>query len=446
MSVTRRQALLLGAGTAGAAAVGLAGCTPGAHRAQRSEGTGDRELVFLSTQLRPVEEAEKLRHRILAGYDGKVSFIGSDIDPFIDRISSEVRTGKGSIGLIGCQHGDLASLAAGGMLLGLGQLAGELRGRNFNPEYLELAHFGGDEPRYIPWIQATYIMAARKEAVPLLPAGASLEALTYDQLLQWARRINRDQGGKKLGFPAAQEGLLRRFFQGYVYPSFTGALNTRFKSADAVTMWEWMRRAWTESNRQSPAYAFMQEPLQSGEVWVAWDHVARLIKALKANPADFVAFPAPTGPKGLGYLPALAGLAVPKTSPDPEGAKRLIRYLTLPSTAAVTLREVGFFAPTTLFDLPTDLNAGIRAEAEAVQAQSTNPRALASLVPVGLQDKSGAYDDVFRTTFEAIVLQDQPVRATLDAKGRQLQAVLDAVRARCWRPDPPSSGTCQVGG
>ena len=144
----------------------------------------------------------------------------------------------------------------------------------------------------------------------MLQDGVDIAALSYDELLSWAARVNREQGGRKLGFPAAQDGLLRRFLQGYAYPSFTGRLHARFKSADAVTMWKWMRRAWAESNPRSPTYAFMHKPLQSGEVWIAWDHVARLIEALKAGPEEFVAFPAPTGPRGLGYITVPSGLAV----------------------------------------------------------------------------------------------------------------------------------------
>ena len=443
-SITRRQ--VLGAGIAGAVAFGLAACTPGTDEPQQREPEDDGPLVFLSSQLRPIEEAEKMRERILADYSGKVSFVGTDVGPFIDRLRAEAVAGTGRVALVGGLHGDLASLAADGLLRDLSDLTSELADRDFNPDFLDLARIGGGAPVYIPWMQATYLMAARKEAVDLLPAGADIDALSYDQAVEWAARINREQGGRKLGFPAANEGLLRRFLQGYTYPSFTGALNTRFKSPDAVTMWEWMKRAWTESNRESLTYAFMQEPLQVGEVWIAWDHVARLVGAFKADPAGFVAFPAPTGPRGLGYIPVLTGLAIPKSSPDPENAKRLIRYLTLPSTTEVTLREVGFFPPTTAFSLPADVGAGIRAEAAAIQQQTTSPEALPSLLPVGLKEKTYAYDDLFRAAFQAIVLQNQPIQAALEVKSRQLQSALDEVQARCWQPDPPSTSTCRVGG
>jgi multiple sugar transport system substrate-binding protein len=445
--MSRRRALLRGAGIASAAAFGLTGTTqckaePPPPREQKQKGDA---LVFLSTQLRPVEEAVRMRERILAGYEGKVTFIGTEAGPFIDRIRTEARAGTGSVALVAGQHGDLASLAEEGLLLGLGDLADDLADRGFTPDLLESARFGG-APLYIPWAQTTYLMAARKEAVDLLQDGVDIGMLSYDQLLDWAARVNREQGGRKLGFPAAEDGLLRRFLQGYAYPSFTGALHTKFKSAEAVAMWTWMRRAWATSDRRSSSYAFMYKPLQSGNVWIAWDHIARLVEAFKAGPAEFVAFPAPTGPHGLGYITVLSGLAIPKTCPKPEGAKRLIRYLTQPSVAEVTLREVGFFPPTNDFSVPANIDAGIRVAATAVQQQTASPKALVSLLPVGIKNKASVYDDVFYTTFKAIAVENKPIPAVLNAKGRQLQRILDSVRARCWRPDPPSSGTCRVGG
>src|SRR5437867_9104021 len=61
--ITRRSALKLGAGTVGAAVLGAAGCAPNAEKATGGGGGGGN-LVFLSTQLAPVEEAEKMRQKI----------------------------------------------------------------------------------------------------------------------------------------------------------------------------------------------------------------------------------------------------------------------------------------------------------------------------------------------------------------------------------------------
>ncbi len=194
-----------------------------------------------------------------------------------------------------------------------------------------------------------------------------------------------------------------------------------------------------------PCGAPLSVAFQRQSLWIAWDHVARLIQALEAKPDGFVSFPSPIGPKGLGFAPVLLGLAIPKSASDPEAGKNLIRYLTQPDTQATTLREVGFFPPTATLNLPSDLNAGVQSEARTVQAQTGSDKALPSLLPIGLKDKTEAYDDAFRTTFDAIVLENQPIPAALRTMAKELQRLLDSVQAACWKPDPPSSGTCKVG-
>lgn len=60
---------------------------------------------------------------------------------------------------------------------------------------MEAAKLGTDKPLCMPWMQATYIMVADKRALPFLPAGADINALTYDQLAQWGRNLARPGGG-----------------------------------------------------------------------------------------------------------------------------------------------------------------------------------------------------------------------------------------------------------
>jgi multiple sugar transport system substrate-binding protein len=437
---TRRGMVQLGLGAAGAAAL-TGKLTPAAL------GQDGGSIVFLSTQLSPVAEAEAFRNVVLADFEGQVEFVPEDIGPFNDRLIAEGEAGQGEVSVVGAQHGDFASLVERDLLMDLSDLAAELADRGLVDDYLELGRFGGEAQLYIPWMQATYIMAANREALEYLPDGldeSSLQTeLTYEQLGAWAQAINEDQG-PRFGLPAGQDGLLHRFFQGYGYPSFTGALNTQFMSEDAVAMWEWLRDIWAVTNPQSTGYAFMQDPLLAREVLVAWDHTARLINALQTSPDDFVAFPAPRGPAGLGFMPVVAGLAIPNTAPDPEAAMAVIEYLTRPEIQALTLQEVAFF-PAIAAELPAELDPGIQAEADAVAATATDPNALPSLLPVGLGDQGEAYNKVFRDSFQRIILDGEEIAAVLEAEGANLQAALDAAEAACWSPDPESDGTCQVG-
>jgi multiple sugar transport system substrate-binding protein len=345
-------------------------------------------------------------------------------------------------------QGEIATLWAEGLLRDMTDVVEELAtgagGRGFTRQYLDLARMDG-RYAFVPWIQASYLMAARTDALQHLPPGADVQRLSYDQLLGWTRALQQATGSSKLGLPAGPDGLLKRFLQGYAYPSFTGGVNSAFRSPDAAAMWQWLRDAWATANPQSVTYGNMAEPLLSGEVWVAWDHAVRLVDALQARPDDIVSIPAPVGPRGRGYLPVLGGLAVPRSVADPTASIELIRHLTDPARASTTLRTVAWFPPRDLAGLLGGLPPGIEAEADTLQAMVTAPDALASSLAVGLGNQSGAYDKVFTDTFRQIVLGDGDIPSTLAAQGAVLQGVLDQAGARCWRPDPVGEGVCRVG-
>ena len=122
-----------------------------------------------------------------------------------------------------------------------------------------------------------------------------------------------------LGFPAGPKGLMPRFFEGFLLPSYTGGVVTSSARRRPRRCGRSSTALWKHVNPNSTNYNFMQEPLLSGDVWIAFDHVARLLDALRQKPDDFVAFPAPAGPKGRGYMPVLAGLAIAKGAPDANG-------------------------------------------------------------------------------------------------------------------------------
>ena len=444
--VTRRDVLRLGAtvATGGlAVACGTGGGNTPSTRG--SGGSGSGGLVFLSDQLSQTTEAQAMRTQVLSGFSGSVDFISfSDTTQFIDQVIAQAKAGSAKVDVIGGLQGDFVSLESQISLRDMSDVISQLSDRNFPAQYLELAKINGAY-RFVPWITASYLMVASKQALKYLPSGASVNALTYDQLLAWAHALKKATGRSLLGFPASPDGLIKRFFQGYLYPSFTGGLNTTFNTPAAVTGWQWFKEAWAVSNPQSPTYAFMQEPLLSGEVWVAWDHAVRLINALKNQPGQFVAFPAPIGPKGRGYEPVLGGLAIPTTSKNVDQAKNLISYLTEPKTTATMLNAEAWFPPTGPGCLPSGLAPGVSQEATAIQATVASPVSVASQLPIALGGQSSTFDKVFVDTFTAIAINGQPVGSTLATQAATLQGILNTAGAHCWKPDPPSSGVCKVG-
>src|SRR5215471_18387343 len=316
-------------------------------------------LIFLSTQLRPIQDAQKMRNLILKDFPRPVDYITEQPQQLPARVAAEQTEGTHTIDVVGALHGELELLVQRDELVPLDDLAGKLTEHGVPDPLLTLGKFGTAHQLYVPWMQTSYIMVANKAALPYLPPGADINALTYNQLATWADRIQEKTGKPLLGFPAGPQGLMHRFFEGFLYPSYTGGVVVPFRSEAAEAMWMQFALLWKSVNPNSTSYTFMQQPLLSGDVWIGFDHVARVLGALRRKPDEFVAFPVPAGPKGRAYVPALAGLAVPKGAPDMSGAIGLIDYLTKPETQIVTARSTGFF-PVLKAPLAPDLEPGLK--------------------------------------------------------------------------------------
>jgi multiple sugar transport system substrate-binding protein len=287
------------------------------------------------TQLRPIEEAQKMRKVILKDFPREVDYVTEQAPQLPVRIKAEQQGGTHTIDIIGALHG----------------------------------------------------------ALPYVPDGADINALSYDQLAAWASAVREKTGKRLLGFPAGPQGLMHRFFEGFLYPSYTGGVVVPFRSEAAETMWTHFASLWKSVNPNSASYNFMQEPLLSGDVWIAFDHIARVLDALRQKPDEFVAFPGPAGPKGRGYMPALAGLAVVKGAPDVNGAMALIDYLEQPETQIATTRSLGFF-PVAKVDLPPDLEPGLKLGANAIAKMQSAKDALPAVPPIGLGQRDGEFYDL----------------------------------------------------
>lgn len=406
-----------------------------------AQGTG---VTFFSTQFNIVEESAKAR-AIFDGFKGgPVTFVPSEEGPLIDTLKAEGQAGKGVNDVVGALHGTFPALVAGDLLLNQADLLAEIsKDLEVNPALVELGKLGTkDFQYYIPWMQATYTMAARKEALQYLPEGADINALTWEQVAAWAKNIQDKTGKPGLAFPV--KGLWHRFLQGYLYPSFTGGMVTGFKSKEAADMFAFLRdQVWPYVNPESINYDNMGALLASGEVMLTWDHVARLKPGFDQAVADLVAFPAPIGPAGLGYMPVVVGVGIPATAPNPDAAMEFVKFLLSPETQGKIMSELGFYPVVAGVDT-TNLPAGVAAQFAAVQAQGNSAKAVPSLLPVGLGARGGDLNSIFRNAFTRIVIEKQAIETVLAEEGAALQKLMDETGAPCWSPDPVSEGPCKV--
>lgn len=399
------------------------------------------EVLFTSNQLTPVEEQEWARNTLLARFTQEtgiaVRFVTEPEGPYVDRLMAEARAGRGSIDLTGTLHGIFPVLVAERVVQDMADVQRRLearRDRTFYRDLVAVARMEGIQA-FVPWMQATYLIAARREALRYFPQGRNPMRMTYDDLLQWGQNIREATGQRRLGFPAGPRGLYGRFLHGYAYPSFTGSQVKRFKSREAVGMWQYLRRLWGVTHPSSFRYEFMHEPLLLGEVWVAWDHTARLLPALRQRPEEFVVLPSPAGPRGRSFLSVVVGLSLTRWAPNPDGAVRLVEYLTRPATQVLTLQGVGFFpvSPEAAQVVPT---GGLKVMADGVAAQASAPDARTALLPVGLGARTGEFVPIYVDTFRLIAIEGRPIEEVLAGQARRLEELYRVTNAPCPPPDP----------
>ncbi|MDQ0851878.1 multiple sugar transport system substrate-binding protein [Arthrobacter sp. B3I9] len=433
---SRRSMLLAGLGTA--LSVPFLSACAGFDTSGAAAGQGT--VGFLSTQFTPVEE--KQRYETVLKKFVRVPVAYNSVDPgvFASTVKSQAAAQNIRTSLLGGLHGELAPLS--GSLDDVDNILRDLSGRGFTKEMLDLTKVGGSTSKYIPWMQATYVVAVNKKALEWLPSGVDVNDLSYEDYLAWAKAAKQGAGRPVFGMPAGPKGLHHRFYQGFLLPSFTGGQITTFRNPDAVAAWNYMQELWGYMAPASTNYDSMQEPLGRGEVLVAWDHVARLVNAPADKPDDWLMVPAPRGPKGRGYMLIVAGLALPNGGKDRDLAEQVIRGLSEPLTQIETLRRNAFF-PVVQTELPTDLVGAVALEAAAVRRQQRSAGALLALPPVGLGTKEGEVSQIFKNCFQEICLNNGDVQPVLDRQARELNTILNTLNVPCWAPDPISA-KCEV--
>jgi len=391
---------------------------------------GAEKLIFLSTQFNPVAELQYMNEKVLSGFTKEtgisVEFVPASYADFMNRILAEVKSGKVVTNVIAELHGGFDYLVSENAVEDLSNMP-KLTSRTFIKTFTDYAKIRG-VTAYIPWTQATYVMAINKEAFKYLPEGLTQDDIlrgsirwTYDALLKWAENLKKAKGIPMFGLPMAPGGLFHRFLHGYIYPSYTGFQAKGFASKEALIMWKYLSTLNEFINPASTTWSNMSEPLLKGEVLIAWDHTARLTSAVTTKPNDFVIAPVPLGLKGRGYILVIAGLGIPKNAPNKENSWKLIEYLTRPSTGALILKGTGFF-PVVKEAQKEVTEGGLKVLVEGVTKQSSAPVGKPQLIP-SLGGLGGEFGNIYRIAYERIVLKKEDPNKVLPELAKRLEEI-----------------------
>ena len=131
-------------------------------------GVARADMIFLSNQLRPIEEAEKVRQVILKDFPEPVEYVVDEPGPWVARIKAEAQSGSVNTGLLGGLHGDFATVTDA--LDPLDDVMKQLGDRGIEPE-LRRARQAGQRAPALRAVDAGDLHHGREQAGPAPPAG-----------------------------------------------------------------------------------------------------------------------------------------------------------------------------------------------------------------------------------------------------------------------------------
>ncbi|MET1063729.1 MAG: hypothetical protein ABWX85_02030, partial [Arthrobacter sp.] len=122
-------------------------------------------------------------------------------------------------------HGDLAPLAKS--LDDVDPLLRDLAGSGFSKDILELTKVGGSSSKYVPWMQATYLVAVNKKALEWLPSGVDVNDLSYEDYLAWAKAAKRERAVPFSACRPGPRGCTTGSTRGFYFPASRAARSPR---------------------------------------------------------------------------------------------------------------------------------------------------------------------------------------------------------------------------
>lgn len=193
----------------------------------------------------------------------------------------------------------------------------------------------GSQRFFVPMSYDVYITIANVSALDYLPDGLTEEDLvsgiTWEQYADWAVAIAEGEGQGKTMMPANMTGSQLLYPMGGMslaygggFPEFTSA---GFKSAMGIIA---KIAAADGFYAEQDQYTAPTEPLNSGDVWLTFAHMAPVGVSYTAAPNNFVIGAAPKGSEGAGSTSGAWCYGIQKGAPHMDLAEKFIAYIADP--------------------------------------------------------------------------------------------------------------------
>ncbi|MBI9101768.1 MAG: carbohydrate ABC transporter substrate-binding protein [Spirochaetales bacterium] len=370
------------------------------------------EQQFLIDEIFPDFEAEN---------NCTVMFEIIEDDPLLKRAKFQAETGRVTTDVVIAHDSRMAEWMDNGYVVPLP--VDQWRDRTFSRAFRESISKGRNT-YFAPVGGDVYLLLANKKALPYLPAGADVQALTWEEYVDWAVAIAEgEKEGKTAVTGIPMKSLI--YMYGGMFLSYGGEFPV-INSPGAIEGWKLLSKM---SNAYTPTvntYDNVSAPMKNEEAWLTVAHMARCGEAYRSNPSAFVLAPAPAGPEGIGSIAGTSGFAVVKGAPHEELAIKFIEYMTEPEMAVKIARGTGGFIPP-IDEAIEKLGNSIEDEIIA-KGVYVLKNGVVSGVPGGDYTSWGAVKQVYDDAFQKLILGNAPMNNVTLRALDAYQAAINALK------------------
>lgn len=188
---------------------------------------------------------------------------------------------------------------------------------------------------FVPMSFDVYITCANKKALDYLPDGLTeddvVSGITWEQYADWAVAIAAGEGEGKTMMPANLTGSQLLYPMGGMSLAYGGGFpeltSDGFKDALGIMA---KIAAGDGFYAEQDQYTAPTDPLNSGDVWLTFAHMAPVGASYNAAPNNYVIGAAPKGSKGAGSTSGAWCYGIAQGAPNQELAEKFINYVADP--------------------------------------------------------------------------------------------------------------------
>jgi len=292
------------------------------------------QLFFINEIIKPFEE----EHGVT------VNFQIIDDQTLLDRAEVQQTTDHVTTDIVVAHNSRMPDWLDAGWVEDLTDVVASWEDRTFSEAFIDNTHRDGKQ-YFLPVGADVYLLLANNKALPYLPDGVELDAITWDQYADWAVAVAEGEGEGKVcitGIPS----------KSWIYMFGGTGLSYGAGFPDANS--EGALAAWKVWEKIGLAGGFVPtvlnvdscvDPMMREEAWLTVFHNARAGQVFASNETAFTLAPAPSGPNGIGSIAGVSGYAVMKGSANYDLAVSFLEYLTRPDVQVKLAKGTGGFIP-----------------------------------------------------------------------------------------------------